>query len=242
MEKMLLLLQNIISQKKYHTVYFKFSKHNYYYVNSIFYGLDRIFSVNFSDFNEYTPSIALYNMFNKCTNLKEIYTTLNNNNFIPIDLFLRNNGDEQWPSPCFFTCDEERSKILGERVIISNFSGLPGEQCKIKIKINLKNIKTSNETTQHNNVFFRKDGEIIVSLFLDRTFYYDEETKQSTFKMGELTIRYDDHNIYFGECVYHDADELLKAHDNMFAMLRDVLDFDEYTSSVVVDTKFQVIK
>jgi hypothetical protein len=81
------------------------------------------------------------------TNLKEIYTTLNNNNFIPIDLFLRNNGDEQWPSPCFFTCDEERSKIIGERVKISNFSGLPGEQCKIKIKINLKNIKKTGTYT-----------------------------------------------------------------------------------------------
>ena len=97
--------------------------------------------------NEEEAKINIYKCKSTCTNLKEVYTTLNNNNFIPIDLFLRNNGDEQWPSPCFFTCDEERSKIKGERVKISNFSGLPGEQYKVKIKINLKNIKKTGTYT-----------------------------------------------------------------------------------------------
>jgi hypothetical protein len=97
--------------------------------------------------NEEEAKINIYKCKSTCTNLKEVYTTLNNNNFIPIDLFLRNNGDEQWPSPCFFTCDEERSKIKGERVKISNFSGLQGEQIKIKIKINLKNIKKTGTYT-----------------------------------------------------------------------------------------------
>lgn len=85
--------------------------------------------------------IDIYKCKSTCTNLKEEYVTLNNNNFIPIDLFLRNNGDEQWPSPCFFTCDEERSVIKGERVKITKFSGRSGEQYKVKIKIDLKNIK-----------------------------------------------------------------------------------------------------
>lgn len=56
----------------YHTVYFKFSEYHYYSVGSIFYGLDRIFSVNFSDFREYIPSISFYNMFNGCTNLTTV--------------------------------------------------------------------------------------------------------------------------------------------------------------------------
>ena len=97
--------------------------------------------LNIMEENEEETSIDIYKCKSTCTNLKEVYTTLNNNNFIPIDLFLRNNGDEQWPSPCFFTCNEEKSQIKGERVKITKFSGLSGEQYKIKIKINLKNIK-----------------------------------------------------------------------------------------------------
>lgn len=97
--------------------------------------------LNIMEENEEETSIDIYKCKSTCTNLKEVYTTLNNNNFIPIDLFLRNNGDEQWPSPCFFTCNEEKSEIKGERVKITKFSGLSGEQYKIKIKINLKNIK-----------------------------------------------------------------------------------------------------
>lgn len=103
--------------------------------------------LNINEENEKDTRIGIIKCKSTCTNLKEIYTTLNNNNFIPIDLFLRNNGDEQWPSPCFFTCDEERSQIKGERVKISKFSGLPGEQYKIKIKINLKNIKKTGTYT-----------------------------------------------------------------------------------------------
>lgn len=97
--------------------------------------------LNIMEENEEETRIDIYKCKSTCTNLKEVYTTLNNNNFIPIDLFLRNNGDEQWPSPCFFTCNEEKSQIKGERVKITKFSGLSGEQYKIKIKINLKNIK-----------------------------------------------------------------------------------------------------
>ncbi len=91
--------------------------------------------------NEEEIRIDITKCKSTCTNLKYVYTTLNNNNFIPIEVILVNNGNEQWPSPCFFTCDEEVSDIKGERVKITQFSGLSGEEYKLKIKINLKNIK-----------------------------------------------------------------------------------------------------
>lgn len=78
----------------------------------------------------------------KCINIKKEYTTRNNNNFIPLELILKNNGDENWPTPCFFTCEEE-SDVKGDRVKLCKCSGKPGEEFKLKIKINLTNIKKS---------------------------------------------------------------------------------------------------
>ena len=78
--------------------------------------------------------------YSKCINLKKIYTTKNNNNFIPIEITLKNTGDEQWPCPCFFSCEEE-SEVKGERVKLSKCTGKPGEEFTLKIKIILYNIK-----------------------------------------------------------------------------------------------------
>jgi hypothetical protein len=76
----------------------------------------------------------------KCINLKKEYTTKNNNNFIPIEIVIKNTGDESWPTPCFFSCQEE-SDVKGERVKLFKCSGKQGEEIKFKIKINLNNIK-----------------------------------------------------------------------------------------------------
>ena len=76
----------------------------------------------------------------KCINLKKEYTTKNNNNFIPIEIVIKNIGDESWPSPCFFSCEEE-SDVKGERVKLFKCSGKQCEEIKFKIKINLNNIK-----------------------------------------------------------------------------------------------------
>ena len=76
----------------------------------------------------------------KCINLKKEYTTKNNNNFIPIEIVIKNTGDESWPTPCFFSCQEE-SDVKGERVKLAKCTGNPGEEIKFKIKINLNNIK-----------------------------------------------------------------------------------------------------
>ena len=84
--------------------------------------------------------IDLVKCFSKCMNLKKIYTTRNNNNFIPIEITIKNTGDENWPNPCFFTC-EEKSEIKGERVKLVKCKGKPGEEYTLKIKILLNNIK-----------------------------------------------------------------------------------------------------
>ena len=100
-----------------------------------------------------------------CKNLKEIYTTRNNNNFIPIEIILKNNGNEQWPSPCFFSCNEEESDVKGERIKLSKCKGLAGEECKIKFKIILKNIK---KTGTYKSVWQLKNenGEVFGQKFL----------------------------------------------------------------------------
>ena len=84
--------------------------------------------------------IELTKCFSKCMNLKKMYTTRNNNNFIPIEIIIKNIGDENWPTPCFFTCEEE-SEIKGERVKLVKCTGKSGEEYTIKIKILLNNIK-----------------------------------------------------------------------------------------------------
>jgi hypothetical protein len=74
--------------------------------------------------------------------VKEQYLTRNNNNFIPIEVILKNAGQEQWPSPCFFTCDEN-SEVKGQRIKLAQYTGKGREEYKIKIKINLNNINKS---------------------------------------------------------------------------------------------------
>ena len=57
----------------YHTIFYKFKKVlDNSGVTSLFSGLDRIFSVNFSEFNEYIPDITFENMFSGCTNLTSV--------------------------------------------------------------------------------------------------------------------------------------------------------------------------
>ena len=84
--------------------------------------------------------LDLTKCFIKCMNLKKLYTTLNNNNFIPIEVIIKNTGDEQWPTPCFFSCDEH-SEVKGDRVKLVRCTGKPGEEYKLKINIFLKDIK-----------------------------------------------------------------------------------------------------
>ena len=86
------------------------------------------------------PKIDITKCFSKCFNLKKIYTTRNNNNFIPIEIIIKNTGDENWPSPCFFTCEDE-SEVKGERVKLVKCTGKSGEENSLKIKILLNNIK-----------------------------------------------------------------------------------------------------
>lgn len=89
---------------------------------------------------EEKKTIDLSKCYSKVLNLNNLYITRNNNNFIPIELILKNTGDEQWPCPCFFTCNEE-SEVKGNRIKLVKFTGKPGEEYKLKIKIILNNIK-----------------------------------------------------------------------------------------------------
>ena len=63
------------------------------------------------------------------------FNTVNNNNFFIISLKLMNNGKINWPLPWFFTCDENISKVKGERIKISNIKGEPGEIVVFNIKL-----------------------------------------------------------------------------------------------------------
>ena len=86
-------------------------------------------------------------------NLKKTYVTRNNNNFIPIELIIKNTGEEQWPSTCYFTCDEN-SQVKGEKVKLSRGAGKVGEEYTLKIKIILSNIK---KTGTYKSIWQLKD-------------------------------------------------------------------------------------
>ena len=73
-----------------------------------------------------------------CTNLKSIYITKNNNNFLPIEVILKNPGQNKWPFPCFFVCDEVSSQIKGDKIKLKPNNSL---EYKFNIKINLQKIK-----------------------------------------------------------------------------------------------------
>jgi hypothetical protein len=111
--------------------------------------------------------IDLTKCYSKCMNLKKIYTTLNNNNFLPIEIIIKNTGDEQWPTPCFFTCDES-SEVKGDRVKMVKCTGKPEEEYKLKFKIILKDINKTGiyksiwQLKNENDEVFGEKIEIVI--------------------------------------------------------------------------------
>ena len=91
-------------------------------------------------------------------------------------------------------------------------------------------IKTNGER-HTNTTFFRKDNKIILSVHLVRN-YIDGK-----FDIGSLTIRYNDNNIYCGECMWHNENDLLKAHDDMMDMFKKEFDFDELSHETTIHTR-----
>ena len=81
----------------------------------------------------------------KCINSNIRFNTTNNNNFFIIPVKLINNGKIKWPLPCFFTCEENVSKVKGERVKLSNIKGEPGEIVEFKIKLDLTQVKSNGQ-------------------------------------------------------------------------------------------------
>jgi len=90
----------------------------------------------------------------KCLNTTMRYKTVNNNNFITIPVKLMNNGKTNWPSPCFFACNDYISKVKGERIKLSKIKGIPGETVEINIKIDLSQI---NKTGDYTSVWSLRD-------------------------------------------------------------------------------------
>ena len=90
----------------------------------------------------------------KCLNTTMRYKTVNNNNFINIPVKLMNNGKENWPLPCFFTCDEYISKVKGERIKLGKIKGLPGETVEFNLKLDLSSIK---KTGDYSSVWSLRD-------------------------------------------------------------------------------------
>ena len=134
--------------------------------------------------NEEETKIDLSKCFSKCINLQKEYTTRNNNNFIPIELILKNIGDENWPTPCFFTCEEE-SDVKGDRIKLSKCSGKSGEEFNLKIKINLTNVKQSGTyksiwrlKNEKGEVFGQKI-EIIIKDIIVKDLNLKQEEKES---------------------------------------------------------------
>ena len=97
-----------------------------------------------------------------CTNLKSIYITKNNNNFLPIEIILKNPGQNKWPFPCFFVCDEDSSQIKGDKIKLKPNNS---SEYKFIIKINLQNIKRTGtyiSSWQLRNEKNEKFGEKII--------------------------------------------------------------------------------
>ena len=111
--------------------------------------------------------VDLTKCYSKCMNLKKMYTTLNNNNFLPIEIIIKNTGDEQWPTPCFFTCDES-SEVKGDRVKLVKCTGKPEEEYKLKFKIILKDINKTGiyksiwQLKNENDEVFGEKIEIVI--------------------------------------------------------------------------------
>ena len=97
-----------------------------------------------------------------CTNLKSIYITKNNNNFLPIEIILKNPGQNKWPFPCFFVCDEDSSQIKGDKIKLKSNNS---SEYKFIIKLNLQNIKRTGtyiSSWQLRNEKNEKFGEKII--------------------------------------------------------------------------------
>ena len=91
--------------------------------------------------------------FCKCVTSKK-FKTVNNNNFINIPVTLINETNCNLPLPCFFSCEENLSKIKGNRVKIYEVKGEQGEKIEFNIKLDLSNIK---KTGQYSSVWNLKD-------------------------------------------------------------------------------------
>ena len=106
----------------------------------------------------------------QCLNKTLRFYTKNNNNSLSVDIKIKNNGNIDWPNPCFLTCIKEKSDILGDRIKLSKFSGKIGEIYNLKIKLNLQNIKKTGKYVSTWRIENEK-GEIIgdelVLLILD---------------------------------------------------------------------------
>ena len=81
------------------------------------------------------------------------FKTLNNNNCIRIPVQLLNNGRTNWPSPCFFTCQEE-SEIKGEKHKINESELQPGKLVSFNLKLDLGKI---NKTGKYTSVYCLQD-------------------------------------------------------------------------------------
>ena len=90
--------------------------------------------------------ISIKPTFN-CVNPSLNFKTVNNNNFISVPIKLLNNGRINWPSPCYFKCQED-SEVKGEKIKIIKSEVQPGKTVDFKVKLELSNInKTGNYTS-----------------------------------------------------------------------------------------------
>ena len=101
----------------------------------------------------------------KCLNTSMRFKTVNNNNFILIPVRLMNAGKVNWPVPCFFSCEEDHSKVKGERVKLGKITGETGEKVVFNIKLDLSNV---NKTGEYISIWSLRDenGERFGPLFL----------------------------------------------------------------------------
>lgn len=158
--------------------------------------------------------LDLAKCFSKCINLKKMYTTKNNNNFIPIEITLKNTGDEQWPCPCFFSCLDE-SEVKGERIKLAKCTGKPDEEFTLKIKIVLNNIK---KTGIFKSIWILKNengdafGEKIEFIIKD-IFEKDLNTKKNEKKNNEKKDEAKDYR----DKIEEDVKEIKQKYDILFS-------------------------
>ena len=130
----------------------------------------------------------------KCVNTNLKFRTVNNNNFINIQVKLAKEGICNWPLPCFFTCEEGLSKIKGNRVKISNVKE-PGDIAEFNIKLDLSNIKkTGNYPTVWN---LRDENDNILSnniIFFVNDIFKDKLRLKPSFRIKNLNEKKDESN------------------------------------------------